>query len=237
MSLKRGLDVWKLGRVNYAESLKLQEKLWSRRKSGEIPDTLLSLQHPPTYTVGKRRTYHNLLIPESQLNSIGAELHHTERGGDITFHGPRQIILYPIISLKDIHFGARRYVETLEAAMIELAGAYGVEADAGGSKCETGVWVGDKKIGAIGVRISSGVTSHGLAFNVGSDVLDYFNNIVPCGIAGKGVTCLSREVPLHHLPLPPDGIIHDQLISSLSRLLGYNQITYREDINITQKIL
>ncbi|GAV71108.1 AT_hook domain-containing protein/BPL_LplA_LipB domain-containing protein [Cephalotus follicularis] len=187
----RCLEVWKLGTVNYLDALTLQERLVSARKACKVPDTLLSLQHPPTFTVGKRRTDHNLLVPESDLIKIGAELHYTQRGGDITFHGPHQAILYPILSLRDIGFGARNYVEKLELTMIEVASLYGVKACAGKTG-ETGVWVGERKIGAIGVRISYGITSHGLAFNIDPD-LNYFKHIVPCGIANKEVTSLGRE--------------------------------------------
>lgn len=117
----RSLEVWRMVTVNYLDALKLQAKLVSDRKTGATCDTLLSLQHPPTYTLGKRRTDHNLLVPESQLETMGAQLHYTQRGGDITFHGPGQAILYPIISLRDIGLGARNYVEKLELTMIELA--------------------------------------------------------------------------------------------------------------------
>lgn len=212
------LKIWKMGIVSYREALHLQEKLVSARKASEIPDTLLSLQHPPTYTLGKRRTDHNLLIPESDLEKLGAELHYTERGGDITFHGPNQAILYPIISLRDIGIGARKYVEKLEQTMIEMAGLYGVRARAG-EKGETGVWVGDRKIGAIGVRISSGITSHGLAFNVDPD-LSYFKHIVPCGIADKDVTSLRRETVE---VLPSQEVVEEQLISCFVKLFGYGR--------------
>ncbi|KAL3519167.1 hypothetical protein ACH5RR_021756 [Cinchona calisaya] len=220
--LTRTLEVWRLGVVNYLEALKLQDKLISDRKAGRIADTLLSLQHPHTYTLGKRRTVHNLLISESQLKSIGAELHYTQRGGDITYHGPHQAILYPIISLRDIGFGARKYVETLEFTMTELASLYGVKARAGESG-ETGVWVGERKIGAIGVRISSGITSHGLAFNIDPD-LSYFEHIVPCGITDKEVTSLNKEVDVN---LPAEEVIHEQLVSCFARLFGYNNVIWR----------
>ncbi|XP_015159370.1 octanoyltransferase-like [Solanum tuberosum] len=195
--MRRSREVWKMGTVNYLEALKLQEKLASDRKALQIINTLLSLQHPPTYIVGKRETVHNLLIPNSELKSMGVELHYTHRGGDITFHGPHQAILYPIVSLRDIGLGARMYVEKLELTMIELASMYGVKAQAG-QKCETGVWVEGRKIGAIGVRISPGITSHGLAFNMDPD-LNYFKHIVPCGISDKGVMSLKNEtdVELH----------------------------------------
>ncbi|KAF8395904.1 hypothetical protein HHK36_019859 [Tetracentron sinense] len=227
MRLQRSLEVWKMGVVNYLDALKLQEKLVSDRKSGKILDTLLSLQHPPTFTLGKRRTYHNLLVPEADLQTLGAELHYTQRGGDITFHGPHQAILYPIISLRDIGLGARKYVENLELVMIELASLYSVQACAGRT-CETGVWVGDRKIGAIGVRISSSITSHGLAFNIDPD-LNYFKHIVPCGIADKGVTSLRRET---NKLLPAEEVIQEQLISGFARLFGYSSIVYKENVSI-----
>lgn len=213
-----------MGIVNYLDALKLQEKLVFDRKNSKIPDTLLSLQHPPTYTLGKRRTDHNLLIPVSELKNVGAELHYTQRGGDITFHGPHQAILYPIISLREIGFGARNYVEKLESIMIELSALYGVKACAG-QKGETGVWVGDRKIGAIGVRISYGITSHGLAFNIDPD-LKYFKHIVPCGIADKEVTSLRRETGI---ALPAEDVIHDQLISCFLRVFGYSTMTWKEN--------
>ncbi|XP_010245237.1 PREDICTED: octanoyltransferase isoform X2 [Nelumbo nucifera] len=227
MRVRRSLEVWKMGIVNYLDALKLQEKLISDRKVGKIPNTLLSLQHPPTYTLGKRRTYHNLLVPESDLQRMGAELHYTQRGGDITFHGPHQAILYPIISLREIGLGARKYVENLELTMIELASLYGVQAHPGGTG-ETGVWVGDRKIGAIGVRISSGITSHGLAFNIDPD-LDYFKHIVPCGIAEKGVTSLKRETTME---LPAEEVIHEQLISCFARIFAFTNLVCKENVSV-----
>ncbi|CAA6668835.1 unnamed protein product [Spirodela intermedia] len=206
MSLRRCADVWKLGTVGYSESLKLQQKLLAERKSGKIADTVLSLQHPPTFTLGKRRTYHNLLLPEADLNSIGAELHVTERGGDITFHGPHQAVLYPIVSLREIGYGARRYVESLQAAMVRLAALYGVKARAGAAE-EVGVWVENRKIGAVGVRISGG-------------------HIVPCGISDKEVTSLKREAAVS---LPADEVIQEQLAGCLVEALGYDEVLWREE--------
>jgi len=214
-----------MGMINYASALNIQERLFSDRKAGKIPDTVLSLQHPPTYTLGKRRTYHNLLVPEADLRAMGAELHYTERGGDVTFHGPRQAILYPIISLRDIGFGARKYVEGLESAMIDLASIYGVKTRPG-TNGETGVWVGDRKIGAIGVRISTGITSHGLAFNIDPD-LNYFKHIVPCGIADKEVTSLRKETEME---LPTDEVIHEQLVRCFAKSLCFSDIEWRQGV-------
>ncbi|KAI4298574.1 hypothetical protein L6164_032116 [Bauhinia variegata] len=221
------LEVWKLGIVNYLDALKLQEKLVLDRKTRKIRDTLLLLQHPATYTVGKRRTVHNLLIPQSDLEKVGAELHYTQRGGDITFHGPHQAILYPIISLRELGLGARSYVEKLELTMIELAALYGVKASPGQTG-ETGVWVGERKIGAIGVRISNGITSHGLAFNIDPD-LTYFRHIVPCGITDKEVTSLRRETDL---VLPTEEIIQEQLVCCFAKLIGYNSLIWKDGTSI-----
>ncbi|KAL9248408.1 hypothetical protein vseg_021733 [Gypsophila vaccaria] len=219
MSVRRCLQVWKMGTMNYLSALKLQEELVSDRKAQKITDTLISLQHPPTYTLGKRKTDHNLLVPEPELRKLGAELHYTQRGGDVTYHGPNQAILYPIISLREMGIGARSYVEKLESTMIELASMYGVIASPG-QKGETGVWVGERKIGAIGVRIQNGVTSHGLAFNIDPD-LRYFKHIVPCGIADKEVTSLRRET---NFEFPPEEVIQEQLISCFARQFGYSQV-------------
>lgn len=227
MTVQRTLEVWKLGIVKYLDALKLQEKLLLDRKIGRVSDLVLSLQHPPTYTLGKRKTDHNLLIPESGLKSLGAELHYTERGGDITFHGPRQAILYPIFSLREISFGARKYVEGLESVMIEVASMHGVKARPG-YKGETGVWVGERKIGAIGVRISSGITTHGLAFNIDND-LSWYENIVPCGIEDKGVTSLRREMTGE---LPSDDVIHDQLIQCLARIFRFSDTQIKHDLPV-----
>ncbi|CAN4080057.1 unnamed protein product [Withania somnifera] len=205
--MRRSLEVWKMGTVNYLEALKLQEKLASDRKALKITDTLLSLQHPPTYTVGKRETVHNLLIPDSELKAIGAELHYTQRG--------------------DIGLGARKYVEKLELTMIELACMYGVKARVG-QRCETGVWVEDRKIGAIGVRISSGITSHGLAFNMDPD-LNYFKHIVPCGITDKGVTSLKKEAEIE---LPAEEVIQEQLITCFVRIFGYNDFILKDKSSV-----
>nr|XP_043621319.1 octanoyltransferase LIP2, mitochondrial [Erigeron canadensis] len=227
MRIPRNLEVWRLGTVNYLEALKLQEKLASDRKIGKISDTLLSLQHPPTYTLGKRRTDYNLLVPEYELKNMGAELHYTQRGGDITFHGPHQAILYPIVSLRDIGLGARKYVENLESTMIDLSSLYGVKAH-GQRKCETGVWVGDGKIGAIGVRISSGITSHGLAYNIDPD-LSYFKHIVPCGIADKEVTSLRKETDVE---LPDEEVIQEELVSCFVRLFGYSNVDWKDKTSV-----
>jgi lipoyl(octanoyl) transferase len=189
----RELVVHRLGLVPYASAVDLQKSLVEDRRAGRIPDTLLLLEHPHVITLGVKlaeaRT-HVVVTPES-LDARGIEVVETGRGGDVTYHGPGQLVAYPILDLKPDRQDVHRYVRDLEAVMIRLCAAYGVTADriAGLS----GAWVGDRKIGAIGVRISRWITSHGLALNVSTD-LSLFDLIVPCGIAGKGVTSLSLEV-------------------------------------------
>ena len=189
----RELAVRRLGLVPYAAALDLQKALVEDRRAERIPDTLLLLEHPHVITLGVKlaeaRT-HVVATPES-LAARGVEVVETGRGGDVTYHGPGQLVAYPILDLKPDRQDVHRYVRDLEAAMIQLCAGYGVAA--GRITGFSGAWVGDRKIGAIGVRISRWITSHGLAFNVAPD-LSYFDLIVACGIADKGVTSLSHEL-------------------------------------------
>jgi lipoate-protein ligase B len=187
-----------LGRVEYADGWELQKRLARERAEGARPDTLLLLEHPPVYTTGKRDATSNLRLPEQML---GAPLVQTDRGGDITFHGPGQLIAYPIVDLREARLGVMDYVRRLEEVIIGTLRSYDIPA---GVICGlTGVWVGDEKIAAIGVRVGrplgtgGWVTTHGLALNVDVD-LEWFRRIVPCGIADKGVTsirALRRTAP------------------------------------------
>ena len=185
--------VW-LGRVEYTEAWELQRALGRRRALGEIPDTLLLLEHPPVFTTGRRGPGDNLRMPEELL---GAPLIETDRGGDITFHGPGQLVAYPIIDVREAGLTVISYVRAIEETIIRTLLAYGIE---GALVCgATGVWVGEEKIAAIGVRVGKPagaeggwVTGHGLALNVDVD-LAWFGRIVPCGIADKGVTSISAQ--------------------------------------------
>lgn len=185
------LHVRRLGTIPYAEGLELQKRLVEQRKAGEIPDQLLLLEHPPVITLGvkaKSGTANVLATPE-MLSAQGVGLFETGRGGDVTYHGPGQLVGYPIISLKPHRCDVHRYVRDLEEVLIRTAGTFGVTA--GRSEGLTGIWVGSEKLAAIGVRIARWVTSHGFAFNVTTN-LSHFDLIVPCGITDKGVTSLAR---------------------------------------------
>jgi len=193
----RPLHVRRLGRVRYTDALDLQARLVRERRAGAIPDTLLLLEHDPVFTLGRNARRENLLLSAEALRERGFDVFETGRGGDVTYHGPGQVVGYPILDLSPDRQDVHRYVRDLEEVMIRTCADYGVEA--GRVAGLTGVWVGADKIGAIGVRISRWVTSHGFAYNVSTD-LAAFDLIVPCGIRGRGVTSLAlllgREVPL-----------------------------------------
>ena len=183
----------RLGVVSYDEALDLQKRLVEQRRAGDIPDTLLLLEHPHVITIGVKLAAgrSHILASPDQLAAGGIAIHETGRGGDVTYHGPGQLVAYPIFDLRPDRCDVHRYVRDLEEVMIGACRDYGVSA--GRVAGFSGTWVGTRKIGAIGVRISRWITSHGLAFNVTTD-LSRFDLIVPCGIADKEVTSLEREL-------------------------------------------
>jgi lipoyl(octanoyl) transferase len=192
----RPLEIRRLGLVPYADGLELQRRLVEDRKADRIPDTLLLLQHPHVLTIGVKKDgrSHILALPD-RLSALGVDVFETGRGGDVTYHGPGQLVGYPIVDLNPDRRDVHRYVRDLEEVMIRVCADYGLEA--GRVSGFSGAWIksdsGDEKIGAIGVRISRWVTSHGFAFNVTTDI-DFFKLIVPCGIADKGVTSLESKL-------------------------------------------
>lgn len=196
-----------LGLMGYAEATAEQERLFAEvvaaklvareRPDQPTPNYLLFCQHPPVYTMGKSGKPEHLLLDEASLAAVGATYHRIHRGGDITFHGPGQLVGYPIFDLENFFTDIHRYMRTLEEAVIRTCADYGL--DAGRIPGLTGVWLGydggetPRKICAMGVRASRWVTMHGFAFNVSTD-LGFFGHIVPCGIADKAVTSLQREL-------------------------------------------
>lgn len=184
------LTVDRLGTVPYRPAWELQDELAEQRRGRRIGDRLLLLEHFPVYTIGRGGNPANMLATPDRLREIGAELVRIDRGGDVTFHGPGQIVAYPIVELHD-PLDLRRYVRTLESAIIATAAAFGV--DGARLPGHPGIWVeGERKLAAIGVRVKRGVTTHGLALNVNTD-LRWFDEMIPCGIPDKSVTSLTRE--------------------------------------------
>jgi len=170
--------VTNIGRTRYAETWALQQELWKLRQANALQDTLLLTEHDHVYTLGKSTDDNHLLASQDELKSSGTEVFHVDRGGDITYHGPGQIVGYPIIDLNNYFLDIHRYLRSLEEVIIRTLNAFGILAVR--EKDMTGVWVNDEKIAAIGVKVSRWVTMHGFALNVNTDV-SKFDRIIPCG--------------------------------------------------------
>jgi lipoyl(octanoyl) transferase len=207
------LTVERLGTVAYQPVWELQDELAEQRRARRIGDRLLLVEHFPVYTIGRGGDQANLLATPERLREMGAEFHRVDRGGDITFHGPGQLVAYPIVELRD-PLDLRRYVRSLEEAIIATAAGFGVEAHLEDGLI--GVWVeGNRKLAAIGVRVRRGVTTHGLALNVNTD-LRWFAEMIPCGIADKEVTTLARELG-HPVEM---AAVENRLTEELARIFG-----------------
>jgi lipoyl(octanoyl) transferase len=190
-SCVRVLDVRHLGTVPYGEALDMQNVLAEERRHGRIGDLLLLLQHPHVLTLGARGDggRSHILATPARLSELGVAVFETGRGGDVTYHGPGQLVGYPILDLEPDRCDVHKYVRDIENVLIRTVADHGIQA--GRIAGLTGVWVGHEKIAAIGIRISRWITSHGFALNVSTD-LDYFRLIVPCGIGDRGVTSLEK---------------------------------------------
>lgn len=206
------MDVRRLGLVPYGEAWVLQQRLAEARRGGTIPDTLLLLEHPHTYTIGRSGTREHVYLSEPELAERQITCLEVDRGGDVTYHGPGQLVGYPILDL-----GAQpdvgRYLRNLEGCLIDVLAGFGITA--GRMPGYTGVWMGDHKIAAIGVKVSQGVTTHGFALNVSTD-LRLFDHILPCGIPDKGVT--SMRVQLGRSPSMPE--VEDAVVAQFLRRFG-----------------
>jgi lipoyl(octanoyl) transferase len=210
------LWVCHLGTVEYGAAMAMQERVRDRRQAGEIPDALLLLDHPPVYTRGRRSDSAELPMGEDWYRAQGIDVVPTDRGGKVTYHGPGQLVGYPIVAITDV----LAYLRTMEAAIIAALGAAGVAAEV--REGLTGVWTGDRKIASIGVHVSRGVTTHGFAINVEND-LQPFSWVVPCGLDGVSMTSVSRE--LHHgsSPAHPMACFRRQAAHAFCAALGRRQ--------------
>jgi lipoyl(octanoyl) transferase len=220
------IQVVDLDLTDYKYCWELQQKIFNLRVGQKIPDVLLLTEHQHVYTLGKSTDEAHLLAGENELKSTGADVFHIDRGGDITYHGPGQLVGYPIIDLNNYYLDTHRYLRDLEEVIIRTLKDFGIN----GHREEnyTGVWVGSDKIAAIGVKVSRWVTMHGFALNVNTD-LPYFDRIIPCGIFHKGVTSMKQiignEVPLQN--------VINSISSRFSEVFGMHTIPVDNDIFIS----
>jgi lipoyl(octanoyl) transferase len=184
------VDVRRLGLVPYEQAWAVQKQLAEARRGGFVPDTLILLEHPHVYTIGRSGTRDHVYLTDSELIERGITCLAVDRGGDVTYHGPGQLVGYPIFDLGPTP-DVGRYLRNLEGCLIDVLADFGVVA--GRLEGYTGVWIGDKKIAAIGVKVSQGITTHGFALNVATD-LSLFDHILACGIPDKGVTSMAAEL-------------------------------------------
>ncbi len=213
---ERQLNVMHLGRIDYRATWDMQQELVTARAEDRIPDTLLLLEHPHTYTFGRSGRREHLLISEAECTRRGVALYDVDRGGDITYHGPGQLVGYPILRLPDHRLDYHAYLRALEMVIIHALASFGVAASR--EPGYTGVWVTSAaKIAAIGVKVDvRGITSHGFALNVNPD-LRYFEGIIPCGIYGRDVTSLAKVLGR---PLPME-VVAQALVAAMAEVFGF----------------
>ena len=220
--MSNNLEIIDLGKKDYKETWDLQKELQKKRIEGKIADVLILVEHPPVYTLGKNADDGNLIATKEYLKNQGIAVYDIDRGGDITYHGPGQLVGYPIFNIREMGLGIKNYVHNLEEALIKMLKEYQIK----GKRIEklTGVWVGENKIAAIGIRVSRWVTMHGFALNVTPD-LAKFGGIIPCGITDKGIT---RMVDLN-----PDvqwEKVKNTTVEKIQQLFGFPGVE-RKDIN------
>lgn len=216
------LEVRRLGTVSYDRALELQEELVSRRRSGRVPDQLLLLEHPHVITLGSGSRGGHILAAPERLRELGVQVRDAGRGGDVTYHGPGQLVGYPILDLKPDRKDLHRYLRDLEEVLIAVLDGYGIPARR--AEGLTGVWTDQGKVAALGVRVSSGwITSHGFALNVSTD-LSFFRTIVPCGIPGRPVA--SMETILGEAPAMDE--VAERVIRSFASRFGHEAVDERE---------
>ncbi len=223
--ISRILEHIDLGIIDYQRAWDLQKDLLSHRNKGEIADTLLLLEHPHTYTLGKVADPNNLIGSKEYLEENKISVYNIDRGGDITYHGPGQVVGYPIIDLKDWHMDTHLYLRSLEETIIKVCAEYGLET--GRREGFTGVWIEDRKICAIGIKVSRWITMHGFAFNINTD-LAYFDGIIPCGIKDKEVTSLEKELG-HTIELNE---IKEKIINNFRDIFDYDEV--KESTRLTE---
>ena len=214
----RNLYYCDLGLIDYKEAWDLQRETFELRVNNKIPDVIYLLEHPNTYTLGKTADHKNLVGSEEYLSSNKISVYDIDRGGDITYHGPGQIVGYPIINLTDWQQDTHKYLRALEETIIQTCAEYGI--NSGRVPKYTGVWVEDRKIAAIGIKVTRWITMHGFAFNVNTD-LSFFSGIIPCGISDKDVTSIKREIKTD----VPISEVKSRIIKKFARIFDYQDVT------------
>jgi len=228
--MNRTITYSDLGLIDYKEAWDLQYNFHQLRIENQISDLLLLLEHPHTYTLGKTAHIENLISSEEFLNKNKISVYNIDRGGDITYHGPGQLVGYPIINLSEWYQDSHKYLRTLEEVIIKVCNDYGLKAER--NEKYTGVWIGDRKIAAIGIKISRWVTMHGFAFNVNTD-LSLFNGIIPCGISDKSVTSLEKELKIT-LPIND---VKEKVLKYFADEFNYNFIITEEIKNLKNNFI
>lgn len=225
---KKILTYCDLGFISYKEAWDLQKEIFSKRVSGEVEDYLLLLEHPNTYTLGKTAHRENLKGSEEYLKVNNISVYDIDRGGDITYHGPGQIVGYPIINLNNWFKDTHKYLRALEEVIIKTCIDYGLNSER--NTKHTGVWIGEKKIAAIGIKVSRWITMHGFAFNVNTD-LNLFNGIIPCGIQDKSVTSLKQELK-KEISIQE---VKEKLLKIFTELFEYTSVISKDKEEILQQ--
>lgn len=220
-STYRVFDYSDLGLIDYKQAWDLQKEIFNLRLHNEINDTFFLLEHPHTYTLGKVADKENLLSNDEQLKELGVNVYEIDRGGDITYHGPGQIVGYPIIKLSGWKEDTHEYLRGLEEVIMMTCSDYGLTTER--NPKYTGVWIGSKKIAAIGIKISRWVTMHGFAFNINTD-LNYFGGIIPCGIRDKEVTSLSKQLG-KEISISE---VKEKLLENFKKVFTYDHYIVRE---------
>lgn len=228
-STSKPLEILDLGRLSYARALKVQQRLVEQRKRGDGTDTLVFVEHPHVVTLGRNAKQDNILATEEVLERAGIELYETDRGGDVTYHGPGQVVGYPILDLKAWKRDVHAYFSAVEQVLIDALASFGIQAGRVAEKGYEGVWVGGAKIAAIGIHISRWITSHGFALNVDTD-LNYFKYIVPCGLSKP--VCSLRSLGS---PARPEELKH-AIAASFAGIFGYDLAIPKSELLEFQEI-
>jgi len=225
--IKRNLTYCDLGFIDYKEAWDIQRDIFNKRVAAEVIDYLFLLEHPNTYTFGKTAHKENLIGSENFLKENKISVYDIDRGGDITYHGPGQIVGYPIIDLNHWFKDTHKYLRALEEVIIKTCGDFGLASER--NPKHTGVWIGERKIAAIGIKVSRWITMHGFAFNVNTD-LSLFNGIIPCGIQDKTVTSLSNEL-IHPVEIQD---VKEKLLKNFMNVLGYEKVMIKTSDELLQ---